>query len=280
VVLGQLLKGAFSRVPKSLPPNYGSFYRKMSNYSLMKEDFINSISVERLKSYEILCPSKLKSEIIGAYHWNLLICQTLYPFIHSVEIALRNSIHKAATEKFNTEFWFNDVVIDGKSKLILEDTKKDLSKRLDLITASDIVAGLTFGFWVTLIKQKIYADQYNKKRLWPDLIPSVFPHYARGMDDRKNISKRFEEIKLIRNRLFHHEPIWKFKNSKTSQESIIELRRKFMDIFKAIGWLSNYKRNCLREFGFVELFKRNCTLEILEDYKGKGVLISDELCKK
>ena len=102
------------------------------------------------------------------------------------------------------------------------------------------------------------------------MISSVFPHYARGHDDRKNISKRFEEIRLIRNRLFHHEPIWKFRNAKTSEECIAELRRKFNDIFKAIGWISTYKRNCLREFGFVALFKDNCTLEMLEHYKKKG----------
>lgn len=233
-------------------------------------EYINSLSTDRLKSYEILCPNKMDGDIIGAYHWNLLISRTLYPFIHSIEIALRNSIHQAASQKFGTEFWFETVVIDGRSKSILEDTKNDLYRRFEQVSASDIIAGLTFGFWTNLLKQKTYTDQFNPNRLWPDLIPSVFPHYARGHDDRKNISKRLEEIRLIRNRLFHHEPIWKFKNTQSSQDCIVELRRKFNDIFKAIGWMSKYKRNCLREFGFVESFKNNCTLEVLESYKAKG----------
>lgn len=126
-------------------------------------------------------------------------------------------------------------------KSILEDTKNDLHRRFGQVTSTDIVAGLTFGIWTNLIKQKTYTDQFNPNRLWPDLIPSVFPHYARGHDDRKNISKRFEEIRLIRYRLFHHEPIWKFKNAQTPQECIAELRRKFNDTFKAIGWISKYK---------------------------------------
>lgn len=235
----------------------------------MKE-YVNALSIDRLKSYEILCPGKGDADIIGAYHWNLLICQTLYPFIHSVEIGLRNAIHHAATKKFETEFWFDTVVTDGKSKAILQDTKNDLSRRFKHVSASDIVAALTFGFWTTLLKQKTYTDQFNPHRLWPDLIPYVFPNYSRGHDDRKNISKRFEEIKLIRNRLFHQEPIWKFKNAETSEECIAELRRKFNDIFKAIGWISKYKRNYLREFGFVELFKNNCTLEVLKSYKTKS----------
>ena len=77
---------------------------------------------------------------------------TLYPFIHSVEIALRNSIHQAATKRFDTEFWFDIVVTDGKSKDILDDTKKDLQRRFEYVSASDIVASLSFGFWTTLIK--------------------------------------------------------------------------------------------------------------------------------
>ncbi len=79
------------------------------------EDFIKSLSIDRLKSYEILCPNKENMDIIGAYHWNLLISQTLYPFIHSIEIALRNSIHQAASQKFENEFWFENVVINRKN---------------------------------------------------------------------------------------------------------------------------------------------------------------------
>lgn len=241
------------------------------------EEYISMLSIDRLKSYELLCPSKIAGEIIGAYHWNLLISEKLYPFIHSVEIALRNSIHQAATRRFDTEFWFDIVVTDGKSKAILDDTKRDLNQRFEHVTASDIIASFTFGFWTTLIKHKTYANSHNPYRLWPDLISSVFPYYPRGDDDKKNISKRFEEIKLIRNRLFHHEPIWKFKNTQSSQDCVIELRRKFNDIFKAIGWISKYKRNCLREFGFVASFKSNCTIEVLDRYKVKGAEILQQL---
>lgn len=241
------------------------------------EEYIGVLSMDRLKSYELLCHSKIEGDIIGAYHWNLLVSQTLYPFIHSVEIALRNSIHQAATRRFDTEFWFDIVVTDGKSKAILDDTKRDLSNRFDYVSASDIVASLTFGFWTTLIKHKTYANSHNPYRLWSDLISSVFPYYPRGDDDKKNISKRFEEIKLIRNRLFHHEPIWKFKNAESPQDCIAELRRKFNDIFKAIGWISKYKRNYLREFGFVESFKNNCTIDVLESYKLKSAEILQQL---
>jgi hypothetical protein len=229
-----------------------------------------SFSIERLKSYEILCPSGLEKEIIGAYHWNLLICQALYPFLHSAEIALRNGIHQAIIDKYNNENWFNFVVKGNKSIQMLGDIRKELNRK-SYSKVDDTVAALTFGFWVNLLKQKIYRDQFNEHRLWPDLIPLVFPRYDRsaGGDDRKQISQRFEEIKLLRNRLFHHEPIWKFKKATTANESVTELRKKFNDIYKAIGWMSKSKQEYLKQYGFVDFFKQNCTTEVLDEFKSK-----------
>jgi hypothetical protein len=227
-----------------------------------------SFSIERLKSYKTLCPSGSEQEIVGAYHWNLLICQALYPFLHSAEVALRNGIHQAIIGKYQHENWFSFVVKGKKSLQLLEDLHKELSRK-GYNKVDDTIAALTFGFWVNLLKQKTYRDRFNEHRLWPDLIPSVFPRYDRsaGGDDRKQIYQRFEEIKLLRNRLFHHEPIWKFKNSSTANDSVAELRQKFNDVYKAIGWMSKPKQEYLKQFGFVEFFKQNCTMEVLEKYK-------------
>lgn len=234
----------------------------------MNQDILkNSFSLERLKSYETLCPSGEEHEIIGAYHWNLLICQALYPFLQSAEVALRNNMHQAISTKFQDEDWLNFEVKEQVSRQILEDTRKKLSKK-GSNKVDDIVASLTFGFWVNLLKQKTYRDQYNEHRLWPSLVSEVFTRYdtSSGGNDIKQIYKRFEEIKLIRNRLFHHEPVWKFKASSTASGSIAELRKKFRHIYKTIGWMSKSKQEYLKKFGFVDLFYKNCTEEILEQY--------------
>lgn len=230
---------------------------------------IESLSLDRLKSYEILCPNGSEAEIIGAYNWNLLISKALYPFLHSAEIAFRNAMNQAVSEKFNSQNWFDDVIKDDTTTNTLKKTRDELTRKKQDYGSSDIVASLTFGFWTTLLKQKIYAQPENQYRLWPELLPTVFPNYANADQNLKQIRKRFEEIKLLRNRIFHHEPIWKFKTAQNDQESIRELRNKFNDIFKAIGWISAQKRNSLRTFGFVEFFKENCTLEKLNEYKEK-----------
>ncbi|MEE9452626.1 MAG: hypothetical protein V3V61_07720 [Gammaproteobacteria bacterium] len=226
------------------------------------------ISHDRLKSYQILCPSNEEKEIIGAYHWNLLICQNFYPFIQSIEVTLRNAIHNAVSCKFDTSDWFDVVVREGVSKKMLDQVRKDLKEKgKKNIRTSDIVASLNFGFWVGLIRLRKFADLSNTSRLWPELIPKVFPYYKREDKERQNIAKRFYEAKLIRNRLFHHEPIWKFKEAHTPDECITELRHKFNDIFKAIGWLSKDVKNNLRNYGFVENFRKACSIETLNAYK-------------
>ena len=201
----------------------------------MIDSLTKSLSIERLNSYYILCPSKSLNDIIGAYHWNLLVSRELYPFIHSAEVALRNAIHCAASEKFQNERWFDIAVTDKKSKSIITKLKEELITKKFTAIPSDIVANLNFGFWVYLLKFKDYSDKTNPNKLWPDLIPNVFPNFQRQDDERKNLADRFYEINLLRNRLFHQEPIWKFKKANSPEESIIELRKKFKDIFKAIG---------------------------------------------
>jgi hypothetical protein len=233
------------------------------------KNFIDVLSIHRFYSYEILCSQNSQAHLIGAYHWNLLICSTLYPFIQSAEIALRNAIHNALKEKFHTEYWFDQITLSYEAKQMVDKARAELQKRKAHIQAQDIVASLTFGFWLTLLQNKLHSNQSNPEKLWPQLIPIVFPHYKRGESERKLISARFREIKNIRNRLFHHEPIWKFDNDATAEKNISILRNKFEDIVKAIGWISKEKKVYLREFGFVDQFRSNCDINALREFQEK-----------
>lgn len=234
-----------------------------------RENFIDALSLNRFNSYEMLCPNGSLPDLIGAYHWNLLVCSNMYPFIQSVEVALRNSLHNALTQKFESDSWFDIMALDPKTLGIVNKTRNDLMKMKKPANSSDIVAALTFGFWLALLQNKYYSNQENLDKLWPELIPMVFPYYKRGQSEQKNISKRFREIKNLRNRLFHHEPIWKFKNIGTAEKSISELRKKFNEIIKAIGWISKEKKIYLREFGFVDEFKKNCDIQKLDAERNK-----------
>ncbi len=85
-----------------------------------------------------------------------------------------------------------------------------------------MVAELTFGFWITLL------DRRYERVLWPRLLRSAFPHMPAAIRQRQTLSKRFDDIRKLRNRVFHHEPILNRPNLIQEHAAIID----------AIGWIS------------------------------------------
>ncbi|WP_374947140.1 hypothetical protein, partial [Agreia sp.] len=57
----------------------------------------------------------------------------------------------------------------------------------------------TFGFWV-----RLFAPPYDE--LWRKQLHKVFP-YASGKFKRQNVSGPLEDLRNLRNRLAHHEPV-------------------------------------------------------------------------
>ncbi len=83
---------------------------------------------------------------------------------------------------------------------------------------------MNFGFWASLLNAPY------EQRIWhPNsyaLLFTAFPN-AVGMT-RKQISDRFTAIKDLRNRVFHHEPIWYRPN----------LAQEHANILQAVRWIS------------------------------------------
>ena len=178
-------------------------YRRVSQMShvCLFSDLTAAISKDRLGPYRsIKAPSK--SEASGIYAWNIALCESLYPSLHGVEIALRNSIHAAASVKFGNELWFS-----GRLKKPEEERLKELRRKVDhsgtkSLTGGDLVSGLSLGFWVDLLKGRY------EPLLWPALLPDVFPYATKKQRAREHAYQRLVAIQKLRNRVFHHEPFW------------------------------------------------------------------------
>lgn len=70
------------------------------------------------------------------------------------------------------------------------------------MAADDIVAELSFGFWTSLLSNNRHS-QYDR-RLWVPYLHRAFPLY-RGR--RRDLHDKLEAMRLLRNRIMHHEPI-------------------------------------------------------------------------
>ena len=163
------------------------------------------LSPERLDAYrQRLSPSISDEALLRAYLWNMALAESLYPSLQTLEVALRNAIH--------------DAVQRAVSSLTHQQKPQD---------AGRIVAELSFGFWTSLM------DRRYEQSLWPRLLKPVFPHLPRSIRTRAVISRRFHRVRQLRNRIFHHEPVWYWQ----------DLAQHHQEVMEALGWIEPAARN-------------------------------------
>jgi len=182
-----------------------------------------AISHERLDAYRQRGSSSVDTELFAHYAWNMELSASLYTPLQCLEVCLRNGIHDAATAHFNTDVWFDvpGVLLPPELHKVQE-AKGALLKGKKQLEAGRIVPELTFGFWTSLF------DVRYEKILWPWLLKPVVPTMPRQIRIRKNLSKRFNHIRILRNRIFHHEPLWHWR----------DLPDQHAELLEAIGWVN------------------------------------------
>lgn len=162
-------------------------------------------------------------DLLERYFWNMALSEALYPLLQALEVALRNKIYRALSSRFNTPDWLTQ-----QPSALFQSEQDQVTAAVDRIrrtgkqvTAGRIVAELNFGFWTSLF------DRRYEQQLWPRLLLPVFPNLARRLRTRRMVSTRMSELRRLRNRVFHHEPIWEWHN----------LQQLHHDLLEAIGWL-------------------------------------------
>lgn len=178
-----------------------------------------AISSSRLGPYQQEGADEFQT--FGLYLWNIELCQNLYPALNILEIALRNSIHNAAAEAFDDEYWFLSRLA-GPEKSRVDAAVQSLRNQGPVQSPGEILALLTLGFWVSLFNSRY------EKNLWPLLLRPAFPEMPRELRTRQHIFDRLDAIRKLRNRVFHHEPVW---NSPA-------LLQRHAEIIRFIGWIS------------------------------------------
>ena len=186
----------------------------------------NSISIERLESYR-LTPTDTIEDLIQLYLHNIKLAESLYPALALLEITLRNRLSNAI-DKDIMSGWLTkeanlqnillkseyDLFITAFQKLTRPVYKDGLAIRRPL-TNGKLIAELNFGFWVNLCDSKYNPTIWMKK---PAIFDEVFPYFDDFMAKKnptskrhKRINKVFSKLKPIlklRNRVFHHEPVF------------------------------------------------------------------------
>ena len=177
-------------------------------------------SAERMNGYRSAVGGD-PDKAVELYKWNIEASIAFWATIHHVEVLVRNAMHQRlthwSTEIHSEPLWYCDpgnIFTDKSSKSI----KKARHKVVKLLrrdeTAGRVVAELTLDFWRFLLIPA-YDDHLWKpclRHIWPD------------QPQRDIVQKKFVILYNLRNRIAHHEPIYK-KNLQRTFEDILMLAR-------------------------------------------------------
>lgn len=166
------------------------------------------------------------------YVRNTELSEALYGVVQGVEILLRNATHGALTKGLGTDMWWEVAGLRDYEQNDISNAIEKIRLRSVAVTPGRIVADLNFGFWVNL-----YSNFYEVN-FWVKHLKTLIP----ARISRKRLHERLTELKMLRNRLAHHETL---------------IRRRvgddYSNLLETVGWVSPTTRrwiestNCFEE---------------------------------
>ncbi|AXU00198.1 Abi family protein (plasmid) [Klebsiella pneumoniae] len=164
-----------------------------------------------------------------------------------------------------------------KEESLIDQARDTIVAEGKTITPARVIAGLSFGFWTTLLGTK-YEDSKSQSLLWPTLENVVFPHRPVG-HNMSDIRQAFHRIRELRNRLSHHEALWKFHYDDPAtgrpdysqpvygaHASCNLLRKHYDDILEMIGWISTDRKTNFLNHSANLRFYALCSVDGLNSY--------------
>ncbi len=168
-----------------------------------------SLSSYRLSTYEAVVfngTTLTTEQALRLYAWNAQVSAAFFTPLHLCEVVIRNAISEALEKKYGAD-WPWDVAFERS----LPNPHRGYSPRNDLTqarknmrTTGKVIPELKFVFWEKLLTRR-FDD-----RLWTPYLFTVFPNYDVSLSVpqmRNHLRVLLENVRNLRNRIAHHEPI-------------------------------------------------------------------------
>lgn len=247
--------------------------KSIKNDKALIQELISGLSPIRLSNYKKFFKTVSDEEVLGLYQWNEELSSVFFRTISIIEVLLRNQFHRAlsvrygALEDRESRNWYEFLNLNDLSKAKIqaithERTNKQLKPRSPLPSPDDVVSRVTFGFWPHLID--VSTDVNGQVVDWGCILPEILPGhrqkqatYWRKQKHQDVLFTRLQMCNYLRNRIAHHEPIWKLgplkeekrpragvtiKNvesaPRTTSEALARLRLLHERLLELLSWLS------------------------------------------
>lgn len=223
----------------------------------------NNVSIPRISTYTHLGFEEGSEELIEAYFSIQEISSHFFVPIQILEICLRNSISSSLSKRFSPSVtgvereWYELLPFSETSRAMVATAKKNAEEKFgEDFTEDDLISRLMFGFWVYCL-EPIHADnKKNPYHFWQYEIDNIFP--GRKGNNLATMFQGLRNINTKRNRLYHHEPIWKKKRANSFNKAVRSLKREYYVVNDALGWTSPVKKRYMESLGYVDRFEECC----------------------
>lgn len=198
-------------------------------------DFERALSKPRIGRF-LIAAKQDKNKALILYRQNIELSKTLFGLLSIFEVTIRNYIDKHYREKFADNEWLKNQCGQGGMFSHPSFIKYGFEPRTKILTTiaklgskythGRLVAELSFGFWNYMFApiQFLVGGQSLHK---------IYEKRPKGTN-QKQIFNELDEIRSLRNRIAHHEPL--IFNSK-DQISTGQTKKTYGIILKHTEWL-------------------------------------------
>jgi hypothetical protein len=228
-----------------------------------EEKILPYISDERLSTYRKFTASGSYYPALEIYIIAQMFSSYLFLPLQFLEVSLRNIIYLTFVAFYgknqNTppsrdpEGWLFWLPQNHKTKeavtLANNSALRDVKTRT--VRMGDVISRLSLGVWVNILSEQ--PDPKSPLHFWRFTARKIFPNAPKRK--QTTVLHRLKEVKLIRNRLFHYEPIWSIDKCKTPRQIIEDIYKKYCLITDTTRWITLDTTLLLEAAGYEKMMK-------------------------
>lgn len=268
-------------------------YSKMSNENLHQtnapqvldiSEVLKTVGSPRLDPYKAFFQCETDTQLLGAYFWGQTIGVAFQPTLAMYEIALRNAIHRAASDfsskSVSDSYPWYDRAQDGAVRIV----GKTLVKLNEVLYSGDpplrrhpqpspdsVVASLSFGFWPSMLAGLAKREQTLILSKAFRAHPKSHPKFWGNQENVTDLIGTLKGIQDLRNAVAHHEPIWKCHRLNIPEghwsQSVRSLREKHAAMLEVMAWCCPASAAAAEHSFATRLFKSICSTNAVQAFK-------------
>lgn len=169
----------------------------------------NVLSAARVGTYEVATTGTPQlPSALALYAWNAQVSASMLAPLHFCEVTIRNAVADAISAAHGPQWpWDAGFLRSLPNPPNGYNPRRDLmSARAGKVSPGKVIPELKFIFWQTIFTSRFDA------RLWKQHLRTVLPHTdaTKSVDQiRALVYAELEQLRKLRNRIAHHEPIFK-----------------------------------------------------------------------